>query len=252
MSSLKEPTNLIWDERLTEDDKEIVREFNISLDRLSSLRAVEISVSGKFAHSQIAGHLATYQQLLLHRLVALMDGAAIAWNNRCTLSAMLSARALMETLAVIAELVRKVGRLIEEKNLIGLYDLACNGIFASRDEDWLKMFQGNKATNAQTYIDKLDKLLEGAGAAGFRRTYDGLSECCHPNSMGHSLMFSELDLADETVRFFDEREGTLNGKMILIGLAPVKLVGSMLAHLDGLIEQVSDLQRATEADEARK
>jgi hypothetical protein len=54
------------------------------------LRPVEINVSGKFARSKIAWKLATYQHVLLHRLVANMDGAAVACNNRCTLSAMLS------------------------------------------------------------------------------------------------------------------------------------------------------------------
>src|SRR5262245_11537298 len=91
--SLKEPTHLEWDDRLAESDKKLVSRLNASLDRLSGLRAVEINVSGKFLRSKIAWKLATYQHALLHRLVALMDGASVAWNNRCTLSAMLSARA---------------------------------------------------------------------------------------------------------------------------------------------------------------
>jgi hypothetical protein len=74
--SLKEPTQLEWDDRLTEADKKLVGELNAALDRLSGLRAVEINVSGKFARSKIAWKLATYQHALLHRLVALMDGAA--------------------------------------------------------------------------------------------------------------------------------------------------------------------------------
>jgi hypothetical protein len=125
-----------------------------------------------------------------------MDGAAIAWNNRCTLSAMLSARALMETLAVMAELERKVRRLLKEKNLCGLDALAQTGIFASRDKDWIKKFPENEAKNVLAYIDKFDKLLEG-----FRRHYDELSERCHPNAMGHNFMFSKLDLTDGTVRY---------------------------------------------------
>jgi hypothetical protein len=246
--TLREPTNLIWDDRLTEDDKKLVSVLNKSLDRLSGLRVVEINISGKFARSKVAWHLATYQHVLLHRLVALMNGAAVAWNNRCTLSAMLSARALMETFAVMVETDREVTRLLEEKNLTGLHDLAYNGIFASRDDDWIEKFPENKAKNAQTYIDKFDKLMKG-----FRKHYNGLSECCHPNSAGHSFMFSKPDLDEGAIRFFDEREDTQNGKMILLGLAPLQFVESMLARLDGLIEQVADLDHlATQADEARK
>jgi hypothetical protein len=246
--SLKDPTNLIWDDRLTEDDKKLVSKLNRSLDRLSGLRAVEINISEKFARSKIAWNLATYQHVLLHRLVALMDGAAVAWNNRCTLSAMLSARALMETLAVMAEFEREVRRLLKEENFSGLHALAQNGIFASRDKDWIKDYPETAAKNVLTYIDKLDKLLEG-----FRRHYDELSERCHPNSMGHNFMFSKLDHTDGTVRFCDEREPTRNGKAILAALAPLQLFESISACLDGLIEKVSDLQhRVAPVGEARK
>jgi hypothetical protein len=92
MTNLKEPTHLVWDDRLPEADKKLVGDLNASLDRLNGLRAVEINVSGKFSRSKIAWKLATYQHVLLHWSVALMDGTAIAWNSRSTLSCMLSAR----------------------------------------------------------------------------------------------------------------------------------------------------------------
>jgi hypothetical protein len=79
--SLKEPTHLAWDARLSEADKKLIGDLNASLDRLSGMRAVEINVSGKFLRSKIAWNLATYQHVLLHRLVALMDGAAVAWSR---------------------------------------------------------------------------------------------------------------------------------------------------------------------------
>jgi hypothetical protein len=87
-----------------------------------------------------------------------------------------------------------------------------------------------------TYIDKFDKR-----AAEFRVHYDILSERCHPNSLGHNLMFSRLDGTDGTVRFSDERGPERNGHMILAALAPLPLVESISARLDELIEKVSDL-----------
>ncbi len=165
-----------------------------------------------------------------------MDGAAVAWNSRCTLSAMLSARALMETFAVMAEFERRVTRLFEEEDLGGLDALAQNGIFASRDEEWIKENPETAAISILTYINKFDKIAEG-----FRSHYDMLSERCHPNSLGHNFMFSKLDRTDGTVRFCDEREPARNGKMILAALAPLPLTESISARLDGLIEKVSDL-----------
>ena len=234
--SLKEPTHFVWDDRLTEADKRLVGELNASLDRLNGLRAVEITVSGKFARSKIAWKLATYQHVLLHRLVALMDGAAVAWNSHCTLSATLSARALMETFAVMAEFERTVTRLLKAEDLGGLDALAQNGIFASRDEDWIKDNPETAAISVLTYIDKFDKRAEG-----FRGHYDILSERCHPNSLGHNFMFSKLDRTDGTVRFCDEREPGRNGQMILAALAPLPLLESISARLDELIERVSDV-----------
>jgi hypothetical protein len=79
--SLKEPTHLVWDDRLAEADKKLVGELNASLSRLGGLRAVEINVSGKFLRSKIAWKLATYEHVLLHRLVALMSRFRILAGN---------------------------------------------------------------------------------------------------------------------------------------------------------------------------
>lgn len=234
--TLKEPTYFIWDDRLAETDRELVGDLNTSLKRLNGLRALEINVSGKFARSKIAWKLAAYQHVLLHRLVALMDGAAVCWNNRCTLSAMLSARAVMETFAVMAEFERGVTRLLKEEDLGGLDALAQNGIFASRDEELIKENPKTAAISVLTYIDKFNKRAEG-----FRGHYDMLSERCHPNSLGHNFMFSKLDRTDGTIRFCDEQEPARNGQMILAALAPLPLVETISTRLDGLFEKVSDL-----------
>ena len=136
--TLKEPTHFIQDDRLTEADAKLVGDINALLDHLGGARAVEIAVSGKFARSKIAWKLATYQHVLLHRIVALADGAAVAWNHRCTLSTMFSARALMETFAVMVELERRVERFLKAESLGNLDELAQRGIFASRDQTLIK------------------------------------------------------------------------------------------------------------------
>jgi hypothetical protein len=239
--SLKEPTHIMWDDRLPEGDKKLVSELNASLGQLSGLRALEINVSGKFLRSKIAWKLATYQHVLLHRLVALMDGTAIAWNSRCTLSAMLSARAVMETFAVMAELEQRISRYLKEEDLGGLDAVAQNGIFASRDPDWIKDNPETQAVSVLTYVDKFDKRVEG-----FRGHYDRLSERCHPNSLGHNFMFAELDRTDGTVRFCNEREPKHNGELIIAALIPLPLVESIMMRLDSLIEKVSDLHHRVE------
>jgi hypothetical protein len=234
--NLKRPTALIWDDRLPSADKEAIAKLNASTDRLDGRRAIEINVSGPFARSKIAWKFATYQHALLHRIIALLDGAAVAWNNRCTLSAILSARALMETIAAMSHFERAIAVLLKHEDLGGLDAYAKRGTFASRDPEWLKDFPDTMAINAQTYVDKFDRR-----APGFKGHYDLLSERAHPNSLGHNFMFSELDTSDGSTSYCDERSPERNAQMILAALFPLPLVESMMDRLDALIVQVSEV-----------
>jgi len=234
--TLRPPAKMVWDDRLPDTDKAKIEEINASLDRLDGMRAVEINVAGPFMRSKIAWKLVTYQHALLHRVIALMDGVAVSWNARSTLAAVLAARAFMETFAVMDALERRVGDLLTCEDLGGLDDLAQNGIFASRDEEWLAEYPETKAVNALTFIDRFNKQVEG-----FRGHYDRLSERCHPNSAGHNFMFSKLDRTTGSVTYFEEREPERNGDLIMGAVLLLPLVGSMMPRLDALILKVSDL-----------
>ena len=198
---LRVPTSFVWDDRLPEAEKATIDRLNASIARLNELRATEINIAGPFARSKIAWKLATYQHALLHRVIALADGTALAWNAHSTLSAILSARALMETIAMFAELERKVAAFLAKEDIGSLDALAQQGAFASRDEEWIKEFPETKATNILIFVDKFDKR-----AKGFRSHYDRLSERCQPNSLGHNFMFSALDRTEGSTRYSDERQ----------------------------------------------
>jgi hypothetical protein len=121
---LRIPHSIVWDDRLPPEDGKHVEDINGSLFRLNELRALEIVVSGPFAQSKIAWKLAVYQHVLLHRIVALVDGVAVAWNSRSSLAAMLSARAFMETVAVFFSFQQQAGKHLERKDLSELDMLA--------------------------------------------------------------------------------------------------------------------------------
>jgi hypothetical protein len=195
---LRPPTTMIWDDRLPETDKARLDKFNASLVHLDGMRAIEINVAGPFLRSKIAWKLVTYQHALLHRVIALMDGVGVAWNARSTLAAILAARAFMETFAIMDAFEDRVSRLLDQEDLGGLDSLAQNGIFASRDAEWLAEFPETKAINAVTFVDRFNKRVEG-----FRAHYDRLSERCHPNSAGHNFMFSKLDRETGSVTYFE-------------------------------------------------
>lgn len=235
--ALRMPAQLLVDDRLSAKDKRFVEEINASLARLNEMRAVEINVAGHFLRSKIAWKLAGYQHALLHRIIALMDSCAVTWNQRATLGAMLSARSLMETVAVLAELERAVTLNLQREDLAELDRIGQQGTFASRDPKWTNDHPELVAVNVLTYINKFDKIAEG-----FRRHYDSLSERCHPNSMGHNFMFAKLDRSDGTIRFGDEMHPERNAQSILAAIAVLPLVETISKRLDEAIQKVSDLQ----------
>jgi aspartyl-tRNA(Asn)/glutamyl-tRNA(Gln) amidotransferase subunit B len=232
---MKKPTHIIWDDRLEEAAKESLAKINACLDRLSALRVEEVKQSGAL-RSRVAWRLAVYQQVLLFRAVALANGISTAWNNRDTLSAFLSARALMETMAVLADFERRVAALLSQKDIDGLEALAEKGFFASRDSEVTSKAPQVEATNVLTYVDKLSKQVPL-----FRRHYDQLSERCHPNALGQNLMFGTFDKSASSYRFSDERDPDKNAIMILAVLEFLPGVESTIAELSASIAQVSDV-----------
>jgi hypothetical protein len=230
---LKIPTPFVWDDRLPDEDRALVDRLNSALRKLDGMRAVEIAVAGPFARSKVAWKLATYQHGLLHRIVELIDGVALGWNGKNILAAILSARAFMEAFAVLAELEVCSAQLLAMEDLAGLDRIAQNGLFSSRDPEWVEERPETKAINVLTFIDKFDKRADG-----LRHHYDLLSEICHPNAAGHARLFSELDRSDGTVRYSDGGDAG-HAHLIMASIMPLLGVEAMMARLETTIIDIA-------------
>jgi hypothetical protein len=227
---------LRWDTRLTEDLKEEVEALAGELDALRALRQVTITAEGPLSRSKIALKLAIYRNSLLWRLVALYEGTAASWNGGAAISALLSARASLETLAVISHLCGRVGVLLTEDKLGELDTFLQHGLFANRDTDLLAIAPETLATNVLNYVKKLDKHIPGTA-----EIYDLLSERCHPNYAGHYGMFARLDQSTRTVRFSDDLNIQQIWDYILAGLFAMPLATVTIRTLDKLIPSVAAL-----------
>lgn len=205
--------------------------------KLGEMRAAEIRREGPFARSKLAWKLAGYQQVLLHRAIALFDGTAVSLNSSATLAAMLSARALMETIAIIVWVAGRAETHLAQGDLSSLDTLAQQGIFATRDEVFLSKHPEYRASSVLKYLQKVDRR-----APGFLRHYEYLSERCHPNSLGHNFMFSELDHTDGTVRFFDQRKPEANRTCVLAGIGSLVLVEPAIRSLEASVASAAALQ----------
>jgi hypothetical protein len=235
---LRIPARIKWDKRLPVREKARLKEWNGSIARLNESRAVEINISGMFLKSKLAWKLATYQHALLHRVVALADGAAVSWNKRSTLGAMLCVRALMETIAVFSFLERSAAALYEDEDLAGLDALAQGGAFATRDGELLNEFSEARATSVLTYVKRFDERV----LPGFGQHYDRLSERCHPNAPGHFFLFANLNREEGRIRFSDDAAPERSAALILAALTVVPLVESMNDRMSELLIKIADLQ----------
>jgi hypothetical protein len=221
---------------LNDKDAELVETINSTLTRLKDRRLKELTVSGPFLKSKLAWKVAGYQQAVLYRVVMLANGCALNWNANNTLCSILAARALMETVALLLDFEIQLQRLCNGSDFGGIDDLVNNRTFATRDAEWISQAPETKATNAVTFIDKLERLLPDA-----RRYYDMLSEWCHPNSLGHYMFFATLDTETGTVTYSDQKHGQEKLDVILGASLLILVVENSIVRLDEAILGLAEL-----------
>jgi len=231
---------------LPPDSADTIIQINQSLARLYFGRRPEIAVTGRLARSKIAWKIETFCEAMLYRIVALAEGAALCWNEENMLGAVLSARAIVETSAVLFDYEHQLVQMLRSNDLEAINAITMNRMFSSRDTEWVKESPDLQAVNVLTLIDKMDaRLLPGA-----RGHYDRLSERCHPNSFGQHQMFTRTDYKTRTVAFSDGR--TLRDtSSIVCGLLLLPLLENILKRVSELTEQVAELHYQTRSPDRR-
>jgi hypothetical protein len=223
-----------------------IRDYNDSLIRLRDRRKTEITASGPLrlllaSKPKIAWKIAVLQQVLLYRVTMLATGCADMWNAQNLLSAILSARALIETVAVIDYVRDEITRLLASNDLDAIDALVTKETFSTRNPKLLETAPETQAINALTLVDRLAKRR----VPSMRTHYDSLSEWCHPNSNGHFITFADLDIDTGTVSFAETRRYEL-GMLhhIMAAFMLIRLVENWMDEIDALVLRVSAAQAA--------
>jgi hypothetical protein len=87
---------------------------NAELQALAARRLDRIDLSDDpYNKSKIAWKVAWFSNAMTHRFISLAEGVAISWNNSNVLSAVLNARAMVETSAVYWEFCDQFSKLAE-------------------------------------------------------------------------------------------------------------------------------------------
>jgi hypothetical protein len=121
-----------------------------------------------------------YAQFMLHRILALVDGAASAWNGRNGLASAILARGALESVAVWVKVTKDAERHIANREFDDFDKLIARIFFARKNEPSeaarSSAMLSLSPIHVLTAVDTLEKEY-----VGVRRAYDDLSEVAHPN-----------------------------------------------------------------------
>lgn len=181
--------------------------------------------------------LILYEQLHIKRVLELLKGISICAEHHLALPTILSARALLETVAVFTGFYSDFEKDLKNKDFDKAFDVISRYLRMTKDE-YLKNSlpeearEGLDAVNVLTQINKLNKFNPQA-----IKSYENLSEKCHPNYGGLFQLYAALN-EENNVISFAETEKHLNE--ILNAMIEIKENGNPFYTL---LNSIYDLMR---------
>ena len=136
-----------------------------------------------------------YRETLIWRVTELAQSALETLDQERFASAMLLTRAVVETVAALWYLSKKVGFAVDNDKLGDIDDYLMKLSLGHRKDD-----EFPQAINVTTFVDHVDKEIPG-----FRRQYDELSEYAHPNYLGTTGLYSHRDHQAFTISYGEKR-----------------------------------------------
>jgi hypothetical protein len=128
-----------------------------------------------------------YREALLHRMAELSENAIDLFRNpKNAVSAIILTRAAQETFSLLFVLYFKINQVTSSKKLGDFHEYLMTYNFGYRTEGDDEL---PKMPNILNSINKVDKVLE----VNFSRSYEGLSEYCHPNCAGVHSSYVTID-----------------------------------------------------------
>ena len=152
---------ILIDENLVpEDERADLAEVNAQLQAVAARRKDRVDVFDyPYRLSKIAWKIAEFSNAMTYRFISLAEGVALSWNNSNALSAVLNARAIVETTATYWEFGKKFSKLADALDFGAVDRLAMNYLFSTRDAKLLEETPELKARQVLNAIDLIDKTL---------------------------------------------------------------------------------------------
>ena len=229
---------LIDETTVPESERQDLANVNAELESVAAGRLQQIDPREEpYSSSKIAWKIALFSNSMAHRFITLAEGAAASWNASNPLSAILNARASMETFASYYEFSKQLSNLVPVDDFEAIDNLTTKYLFGTRDEELLKELPDLRARQILNSIDMVDKHV----ISGFRDHYNTLSEFCHPNSFGHRGLFSSRDRQTGITTF------EIKGDFIIPLKAALGMAALFKRAMDAIDADLRNLARAHHA-----
>ncbi|MGE7473262.1 hypothetical protein ACQKLX_27795 [Bosea sp. NPDC003192] len=228
-------------EFLSSEEASVVDRINKGLLRVAAARSEKVKGADYLA-SKLAWKVKTYQNGLLYRTVSLFDGCVAAMGASSPVVAMLASRALLETVALLGELLLKTRKALQQRDFEAFGAWLFQRIFATRDEAMLAQYgeiPSTRAVNIVTILSGFESKYPDV--SGLREIYDQLSEFCHPNSMGHHFLFGNLDTQNHTMSYDDVQDKESTFALILTALCVIEFVEDWLLEFDQHVSALKEV-----------
>jgi len=177
-------------------------DLNRLLAELQANPPKEVDVESMGGYNNIISKYMLARAGLMHRSYELAISADSCIENNQIVSSTLLIRGLFETVSVIGFAYYKILSFNKDKDMDKFNESISRILFGSRDES-----TDHTSINILSMIDKIDK-----DYPGYRFSYDRLSELCHPNFKGASLLYG-TPIENEIVQYNSDFSTTSSHKL---------------------------------------
>jgi hypothetical protein len=211
-------------------DWEEIQTLNAVLEKLQSRKRATLLRQGDLQTSKGAWLGALFEQAILHRILTLVSAAITLWEARNPFGAVLSARSLLESGAVVLQIERQLRSLAASGGPAEIDAYVADRAF-SQPGDWIEQARKARPVDVMKAVDEADRV-----SPGIRFCYDRLSEIAAPEAIGQHAVFGAIDKSGTSADFReDESLDPSTFRLILDAARIVAPVAAALEAIDSLV-----------------
>jgi len=221
-------------------DWEQVQAVNAALEKLQERKVTTLPRQGTLQTSKGAWLVALFEQAILHRIVNLVAGSITLWDARNPLAAVLSARSLLESGALVLEIERQLSQLAESGKLAEIDAYVQERAFVSQPGGWIEQARAARPVDVLKLIGEADRVCPGV-----RFSYDRLSEIAAPEALGQYAVFGAIDKSGTSAEFRDDESLEPSTYRLILDAARIVVpVTAALEAIDALALKVVEFEKA--------